>query len=270
MQEQVAMASLMHDVGRTLKGKKGFTSEKRMADIGIPMDLLKKKVSDGTIQLDKDGNIMTLGLESWSSKEQHTLGVALRRHSAQQVQMGFAGEGSAWMNNPWVAFMMQFRSYPNIAAEKQQLRNALFHDKEAAMGITLNAASSMAARVIRYQSLAMALPESDRERYLNKKYDSLAYDTAVYMGGVGTLMNTAAITADPYEITPPVVSWADNYLKAFSGPGTGMDERSLSAILTAAPLGTIAQTNFIAGNIKDMMEQDEEPTERVTTRNRGG
>lgn len=268
MQEQISMAGLMHDVGRKLSGNKSSTSDARLADIGVPMDLLRQKVSDGTIQLDSKGNIVTLGLETWSTAEQHTLGVALRRHSAQQVQVGFAGETSALMSNPWVAFMMQFRSYPNIAAEKQQMRNAMFHDKEAAMGLTLNAASSMAARVIRYQSLALALPEEKRERYLNMKYDHLAHDTAMYMGGVGTMVNTYDMVQDPSEATPPVFSWANNYRKAVEGLGNGISTRDVSNIMTAVPLGTIAQMNLISGAIKELMETDSEEPTRLTTRNR--
>lgn len=257
MQEQVAMAGLMHDVGRKLAGKAtSYTSDARLADIGIPMKLLNKKIKDGSMQLDKDGNIQTLGLESWSSAEQHTLGVALRRHAAQQVQVGFAGETSALMSNPWVAFMMQFRSYPNIAAEKQQLRNAMFMDKEAAMGVPLNAASSMGARVIRYQSLAMALPEDKRERYLNKKYQDLGHDTFMYMGYAGTMVNTYDIVQDPTNITPPFFGWARNYIQAAQGLGNGVSSTDVGNIASAVPLGTIAQANLISGQIKEMMEAD--------------
>lgn len=256
MQEQVAMAGLMHDAGRKLAGKAtSYTSDARMADIGIPMDLLRKKMDDGTLTLNKDGNIVSLGIETWSKKEQHTLGVALRRHAAQQVQVGFAGEGSAIMNNPWVAFMMQFRSYPNIAAEKQQLRNAMFADKEAAMGMAMNTASSMAARIIRYESLALALPENQRESYLDRMYARLGEDTLVYTGFVGTMFNTQAMIADPSEAIPPVFSWANNYVKAAKGLTNGLQQRDLGNIASAVPLGTIMQLNIINGNIRDATQE---------------
>ena len=260
MEEQIAMAGLMHDIGRKLAGKPtSYTSDARLADIGVPMDLLKKKIDDGTITLDGDGNLQSLGLHAWSEAEKHSLGVALRRHAGQQVQMGFAGETSALMSNPWVAFMMQFRSYPNIAAEKQQMRNALFHDKEAAMGFALNAASSMAARVIRYHSLAAALPDNKQESYLNRKYDNLAHDTLMYMGGVGTMVNTFDIAQDPMEVTPPVFGWASNYIKAFTGLGDGMQQQDIANIANAVPLGTILQANLIAGVIRDKMQTAQTP-----------
>lgn len=269
MQEEIAMAGLMHDVGRKLSGKASNTSDGRLADIGVPMDLLARKVDDGSIKLDANGNISTMGLETWSEMEKHSLGVALRRHSAQQVQVGFAGETSALMSNPWVAFMMQFRSYPNIAAEKQQMRNAMFHDKEAAMGIALNGASSMAARVIRYQSLAMAMPEHKREAYLNRKYDNLLHDTAMYMGGVGTMVNTFDIANNPMEATPPVFSWANNYRKAVQGLGDGVSHRDITNWANALPLGTIGQSNLINGQLKTMMTPDEN-TEDFTPRSHRG
>ncbi|MCP4340891.1 MAG: hypothetical protein GY799_18875 [Desulfobulbaceae bacterium] len=271
MQEQISMAGLMHDVGRKLAGKPtAYTSEGRLADIGMPMDLMKKKISDGTVSLDKNGNIETLGLGSWSEAERHSLGVALRRHAAQQVQVGFAGETSALMSNPWVAFMLQFKSYPNIAAEKQQMRNAMFMDKEAAMGMTLNASSSMGARVIRYQSLAMALPSDKRERYLDNKYGNLAHDTAMYMGGVGTMVNTYDMINEPNRnIAPPVYSWTKNYINAAKGVGDGINSRDVGNISSAIPLGTIMQMNLINGQIKSMMEMDDE-TNQVTSQNRGG
>lgn len=263
MQEQVAMAGLMHDVGRKLAGKASKTSDARLADIGVPMDLLRKKMADGSIQLDAKGNIETLGLSSWSEAERHSLGVALRRHSGQVIQTGFAGESSAWMSNPWVAFMMQFRSYPNIAAEKQQMRHAMFHDKEAAMSQVLNAASSMAARAIRYQSLAMAVPEDKRERYLKRKYDNLAHDTLLYMGGVGSMMNTYDLMKDPSGITPPVFSWFNNYMKAIEGLGNGFTSRDVGQWATALPIGTISYANMITGRVKDMMEADADETPRL-------
>ena len=270
MQEQVAMAGLMHDVGRKLAGKQAsYTSDARLADIGVPMDLLKKKLDDGTLTLDSNGNIQSLGLDSWSRQEQHTLGVALRRHSAQQVQVGFAGEGSALMNNPWVAFMMQFRSYPNIAAEKQQLRSSMFGDKEAALGMVMNTASSMAARVIRYESLKMALPENQRENYSNRMYDHLVNDTLVYTGYVGTMFNSQAIISDPSEAIPPVFSWANNYIKAAKGLTDGVQQRDLGNIASAVPLGTIAQVNLINGVIRDEM-QSAQTVGQLTAAVRGG
>ena len=270
MQEQVAMAGLMHDVARKLAGKPtSYTSDARLADIGVPMDLLKKKMADGTLKIDAQGNIVTLGIDSWSRREQHTLGVALRRHAAQQVQVGFAGEGSALMNNPWVAFMMQFRSYPNIAAEKQQLRNSMFGDKEAAMGMVLNTATSMGARIIRYESLAMALPENQREDYKRRMYDNLANDTLIYTGYVGTMFNTQAMISDPSEAIPPVFSWANNYIKAAKGLTDGVQQRDLGNIASAVPLGTIAQVNLINGVIRDKM-QEKQTAQQLTDAVLGG
>ena len=269
MEEQVAMAGLIQDAMKLIRGDKSFTTEARFKDVGLDLRLLKGKLDDGTISLDKNGNVETLNLHRWSEAERHTLGVALRRHSAQQVQIGFAGEMSPLMTDPRVAMMMQFRAYPMLAAEKQMGRNAMFADKEAGMGIALNAASSAAARMIRYYSLAAALPSDKRERYLEQKMSNdFGHDTIQYMGIVGMMVNnydTAASlgwgdasVGDQF----PAISWADNYINGVKSvnPVGGFDERDVANMQRGAPIGTIMWVNLIAGVIRNLMETDTEAT----------
>lgn len=265
MEEQVAMAGLLQDAMKAVKQTGSFTTEARFADIGLDLQLLTKKLNDGVIELDEAGNIVTMNLHKWSQAEQQTLGVALRRHAGQQVQMGFAGEMSPLMTNPMVAMLMQFRTYPMLAAEKQQARNLMFADKEAGMGIALNAASSGAARMLRYYSLASALPDDKRERYLSKRMENdFTHDTLQYMGIVGMMVNNwdtaMALGYDGGTVGDqfPVINWADNYIKGVKSvnPVGGYDERDIANMQRGAPLGTIMYVNLLGGVIRNLMETD--------------
>ena len=128
------------------------------------------------------------------------------------------------------------------------------------MGTVLNAASSGAARVIRYHSLAASLPEADREAYLERKFDSLGHDTLMYMGGVGMLVNNFDMfdsivrKEQPIAEQLPLLNYMDNYRKAIQHP-TERDGRNMQV---AAPLGTIAQTNILLGTIRSLMDDEAE------------
>lgn len=264
-EEQIAMAGLIQDAIKAVRTGKSFTTANRFSDVGLDLDLIKRKLDDGSIKLKDDGTVETLGMERWSPADNYKLGVALRRHSGQQVQIGFAGEMSPLMMNPQVAMLMQFKTYPMLAAEKQMGRNAMFGDREAAMGIALNATSSAAARWIRYQSLALALPEEKRERYIDRKLErDFAHDTLAYMGIVGMMVNAHDMVRDvgygdsSVADQIPVTNWANNYLDAVKATGNigDMDERDVANMQRGAPLGTIAQVNIIAGIMRTMMETD--------------
>ena len=198
-EDQIAMASLVHDLAKKFTGRTAFSTDARFRDMGVdlsPDGWLGKKFKD-TVTYKDDGTVEQLNLNQWSDLDRNKLGVILNRYASQQVQKGFVGEASPEMMNPWVSFLMQFKSYPMLAAEKQQARHLKFADKEAAMGVMLNAASSGAARAIRYHSLAASLPEDKREAYLNKKFgNDFAHDTLMYMGGVGMLVNNYDIASD--------------------------------------------------------------------------
>jgi len=271
MEEQVAMAGLMQDAMKFIRTGKGdavgATTKARFADVGLDLTLLKRKVNQRIIELNEDGTVRTLNMHRWSKDEQLALGVALQRHAGQQVQRAFAGEMSPLMTNPMVAMMMQFRTYPVLAAEKQMGRNAMFADKEAAMGIALNGASSSIARMVRYYSLSLALPEEKRERYLdNRMANDFGHDSLAYMGIVGMMVQNYDLVDDlalgngsPSDQLP-ALNWADNYLKMVkaANPDGQLTERDLSNMQRGAPIGTIAQVNAIAGVIKGLIETDDQ------------
>jgi hypothetical protein len=180
------------------------------------------------------------------------------------VQKSFVGELSPGMMNPWVSFMMQFKSYAMTAAEKQQGRNLKMADKEAVMGMVLNGASSAGARAIRYYSMAAALPEADREAYLEEKFgqwSEFGFDTMAYMGNAGMFPQIweagkgMATGEKGVEDQLPALNFASAYLKAIRGVGDGeITDQDIRNTQVAAPLGTMAAGNIAVGALRNWLD----------------
>ena len=266
-EDQIAMASIIQDIAKHFSGRKAFSTPARLRDLGVPLEegnWLAKRFAE-TVTYKEDGTVEMLNLNQWSELDKNKLGVITNRYASQQVQKGFVGESSPEMMNPWVSFLMQFKSYPMLAAEKQQARHLKFADKEAAMGMVLNSASSGAARAIRYHSMAQSLPDEDREAYLDKKFEKdFAHDTLMYMGGVGMMVNNYDMVTDlasgrgSVADQIPVLNYLDSYMKAVKGPLDGnLTDRDMRNMQVAAPLGTIAQSNILFGIIQNMMDEEE-------------
>jgi hypothetical protein len=265
MEDQVAMASIAQDIARFMRGEKVFSTDGRLRDLGVPLEENSwlKRAFDEQVSYKEDGTVETLNLHRWSDMDKAKFGVILNRYASQQVQKGFIGESSPEMMNQWVAFMMQFKSYPMLAAEKQQARHLKFADREAAMGIALNTVSSGIARVIRYQSMAAAIPDREkRKEYLDQKYQDLGADTFKYMGIAGMLpsahdsiMNIAGQGKANYSIADeiPVLNYIDGVIKAAQDPletsSNGIVARNTQS---AAPLGTVSQMNILFRIMSEM------------------
>jgi hypothetical protein len=266
-EDQIAMTGLMMDIGKQFTGRKAFTSQDRFRDLGVPTDpksWLGKKFSDGTIEVDADGKVVELNLHRWSEADKNKMGVILNRHASQVVQKSFVGELSPGMMNPWVSFMMQFKSYAMTAAEKQQGRNLKFVDKEAAMGMVLNGATSAGARAIRYYSMAASLPEDQREEYLEQKFgqwSEFGFDTMAYMGNAGMFPQIweagKGMATGESDVADqlPALNFASSYLKAIRGAGDGeVTDQDIRNMQVAAPLGTIAAGNVAVGALRNWLD----------------
>jgi hypothetical protein len=248
-EDQIAMASIMQDIAKHFDGRNPFSSPERLRDLGVPLDKgnwLERRIKYMATRND-DGTIQTLNLNRWSAEDKNKLGVILNRYASQQVQKGFVGELSPELMRPDVAFLLQFKSYPLLAAEKQMARHLKFSDREAAMGVMLNAASSATARMLRYYSVAAGIPDQDkRKKYLDAKMESLGYDTLLYMG-IGTPLTTHNFASDLMSGKPlPALNYMANYGKALASPfAEDTYERDMRNTQVAMPLGTIAHTNAL-------------------------
>lgn len=263
MEDQIAMASIAQDIAKFMRGEKAFSTEGRLRDMGVPLEegsWLAKAFKDH-VTYKENGSVETLNLHRWSDMDKSKFGVILNRYASQQVQKGFVGESSPEMMNQWVAFMMQFKSYPMIAAEKQQARHLKFADKEAAMGIMLNTVSSAGARILRYQSAAAGMKdEKERKAWLDKKYsESLAKDTFMYMGVAGMspiLWSTMQDAGrDEFSIASqlPVLNYIDGVIEAAKSPlAEGSGQRVARNTQTAMPLGTVAHMNILFRVMSEM------------------
>ena len=265
-EDQIAMASMTQDIAKQLSGRKAFTSPERFRDLGVDLaedGWLATRFRD-TVTYKDDGTVEALNLHQWSDMDRNKFGVIMNRYSSQQVQKGFVGESSPEMMNPWVSFLMQFKSYPMLAAEKQQARHLKFADKEAAMGTVLNAASSGASRAIRYHSMATSIADDrEREAYLDEKFKNFNHDTLAYMGGVGMMVNIHDIgngmlfEGESVADQIPVLNYADSYLRAMKGPLDGdISSRDVRNMQNAAHLGTIGQANLLFRIIQEGVDGD--------------
>jgi hypothetical protein len=239
MQDQVAMSSMLQDIARAFRGKEAFTSVERFRDLGLNIEYKDNVFFRNMLEyaeFDSDGYVKGLNINMWSAADRDAAGIILNRHTSQVVQRGYVGEMSPLMDNPWVSFMMQFRTYPMLAAEKQQARHIKFGDKEMATGLFLNSVSSAGARVIRYGSLSMAQPWGERQEYLNRKMNSLGADTWAYMGPAGT--------------TPMLASYATQLMGHPFGLGQG--GRPVEGLQSEMPaLGYAEELVNMVGSITD-------------------
>lgn len=270
MQEQVANASMIQDIARSYKGGKAFTSPARFKDLGVDienMDNVFFRNFREHADWSPDGNIRSLNIQKWSPADRSEAGILLARHTGQVVQRGFVGEMSPLMDNPWVAFMMQFRSYPILAAEKQQGRHMKFADKEAATGIFLNTVSSAGARIVRYAALAAAVSSDRREEYFKNKMDDLGHDTFAYMGIAGMTSELSSWVhqaagnpfggghyqrAEGLHTEVPVFNYINKVFDFHEGmtDGTDFDEYDIGRGMSLLPLGTTAFLGALGGVAK--------------------
>lgn len=272
MQDQTAMASMIQDTAKAYRGEIPFTSVQRFKDMGI--DVTNKnnvffKNFDKHATFNTDGTIRELNIHKWTPADRDSAGIVLNRHTSQVVQRGYVGEMSPLMDNPWVNFMMQFRTYPLLAAEKQQARHLKFADKEAATGLFLNAVSSAGARIIRYSSLAAAKPVEDREEYFKNRMSNLGGDTWTYMGNAGMTPQlysyATQLMGHPFGLGKdgrpteglhteiPVLGYASKLMDAHDSVTNDqpMSDNDYGRIQSLAPLGTLGFVNILAGIFRE-------------------
>ena len=267
-EDQIAISSMVQDLAIHYRGDKANTSPERMKDLGIDPSMdswLSQKFKDADLK--EDGTIESLNINEWSREERHALGAMLRRHAQQVVQAGFVGEMSPTMNKPIMAFLMQFKTYPTLAVEKQQVRNLKFKDQEAAVGLMLNAVTSAASRMIRTESIAMTLAAEDRQKFRDERNapGALALSTWTYMAGAGWspyyINFLADTTGGGYrggaEAMIPVLGVVDKYAEAASGMLDGdVTDRDVRNLQLSTPLGTTAFGNALYGVMRDKADFD--------------
>ena len=285
-EDDVANMSVLNDLARRFIDPKtrdllpdgvpgrSTTSDARWADMGIDTTeagFISKLFDpiNGFIQIDEGtGNIRSLNIDEWSVADRRQMGVILGRNSSRQIQKAYVGETSPVLMNPWWAFAAQFRSYTMIAAEKQQVRNMKFGDKEFATGLMLNAASSAFSRVVRIHSLAMALPVEDRQDFIDYKMQNIGYETMKYMAAAATLPELTGminqVVGQPFGAHPAgAVRGGEDLIPAlgyFSRltqiSGLPSNDAEMGRMQNMLQLGTISQSNLLFGVMRNALYGD--------------
>jgi hypothetical protein len=275
------MAGLMQDVIAYVRGKPTkFTTDKRMKDGGWfdgenDLTWFSKYFDEktGVVDYNEDGTIASLNLDSWSQADKIRLGVINARHVSQVIQKSYVGELSPEMMNPTIAFAMQFKQYMIQAAEKQQVRQMNFLDKELMIQMAINTITSAISRELRYLSLA-ATYDSDTTREMVRENTTGFVNAFKYtnMAGVFDMYNAATKSIWDYNqgnldggeaifngfnnpLLPPVFNYASNSVELVKDKAKG-EPFDIRQFLKLIPHGTTWYSNILYTNLKDAMEED--------------
>lgn len=285
LEDQVAGMSVLNDMARLFINPKtgefrppgegaSTTSVARWRDMGLDtgeQSTIRKLFDsfEGHIRVDENtGNITRLNIEDWTPAQKREMGVILERNASRQIQKGYVGESSPTLMNPMWAFLTQFRSYTMIAAEKQQVRNLKFADKEMATGMVLNAATSAISRMIRIHSLALSKPMDDREEYRAHKMESIGYETMKYMAMAAMVPELSGVinqlVGQPFGAHPagevrggedliPALSYFQRLMQA-QQDGIPTSDAERGRLQSLIQLGTIKQANFLFGLLRTALD----------------
>ena len=122
------------------------------------------------------------------------------RDDAQMVQQAIGGEMPVHLNRPGMTVILQFKQAAILANKKQLTRSMQFADKEAALGVMLNAAIAGVTRTAKFGTLGAAAyavtgNESDLVNPLELDY----LDPEKYVTPFGIIPDVAEIGTEVYK-----------------------------------------------------------------------
>ena len=154
--EQV-MTTMLHTdkVVKALKGKLTKAKLGRVGELGWGDDTIAriKKQIDTHTTYDK-GVLDRLNLEKWDVDARAEFLQGIHRHVSQAIQLPMVGESTYWMHSDVAALLLQFRSFPLLAIEKQSGRHLIAGDQEAAMAVMYGLGWSSLAGLVKTYSNA--------------------------------------------------------------------------------------------------------------------
>jgi len=107
-----------------------------------------------------------------------TFSIGMNRHSAQLIQFPMLGETATWQHKTIGAMLIQFRSFPLLAIEKQTARNIRHADGEAATAFAGSLGLASAIYMTKVHLTSLGRP--DREEYLEQRLNPMA----IFNGGL--------------------------------------------------------------------------------------
>ena len=256
-------------VAKLMKGKTISKAKlKRLAEVGWD----EKAIARIKKQMDKHatfhkGTLDRLNLEKWDEIARAEYVQGLHRHVNQVIQLPMAGEGSYWMHTSVGALIMQFRSFPMLAIEKQTGRHMIAGDQEALAAVMYGAGWSSIASMAKAYTNAQG--RKDKQEYLAKHMtpDALIQQAMNYNSSMSMLPDIGGGVKAAFGIgegggrwgsslTPPVISGAQRALSGGADLLQGnVTERAVRNSVSAIPLMSIPpaaiMTNKAAAALQD-------------------
>lgn len=143
--QTVAALSLNDYVVRQIKNNVDNT---RLRSMGVDDEyraLINKRIADGSIKFDEDGNVSDMSVESWDYDETELLELVTKRNVDTAVQRTRRGEGQTWAYGQLGSLLMSLKSYVTNAMQKQLIKNLRNADDESlAMLLTTTGTAALA------------------------------------------------------------------------------------------------------------------------------
>jgi hypothetical protein len=193
MAEQITMKALRYI-------REG-TEDKALADMGFDAEFLARlrpQVAKAA-KFDASGNVIEFDNMAWDSPEDALRFMAsVQRGASQIIQEAYIGETGKWAHDGWLKLMTQFRSYGLTAVQKQFRRQQFTHGTFKVAGLMMGAMSvAIPIHLARLQLRALAMPEADREEFMDRNMAPMALGRASlnYVSTVGILPDVMDIAA---------------------------------------------------------------------------
>jgi len=130
-QQMVASAAVTTNIVRTLAGQQTNLTNRMLRDIGLEphnVSELLSHIEEGIIKV--DGGKVELNTSQWTDELRLEFGASISRAVSQQVQKGFVGETSVWMNSDIGKLLSSLKTFALTAVQKQTARNLMIGGKQ--------------------------------------------------------------------------------------------------------------------------------------------
>tara|TARA_R110000851_G_scaffold4635_1_gene18867 strand:- start:2302 stop:6024 length:3723 start_codon:yes stop_codon:yes gene_type:complete len=200
-ERRLANASFMLDTAKTFKNGTGKMSRERMLDIGLdPDDVGLKRIFNDVVEYDEHGIVKKLNIEQWDKPTLEKYQLAMYRDDAQMVQQTIGGEMPAWINNPAMTVIAQFKQQAILANKKQLTRQLQFADQEAVLGTMMNTMLAGLTRTAKFGTLgAAAYAVTGNEAELQKPWEKDYWQPEKYVSTFGFFPDMIHIGLDSAE-----------------------------------------------------------------------
>jgi len=229
MEQTLVMILQSNKVAKVLKGKMTKKALSRLSDLGWDEKVVAgiKKNIDAHAVFSK-GALDRLNLEQWDEAARLDFIHGMHRHVNQQIQLGFAGEGSFRLHSDVGALFTQFRRFPLLALEKQTGRHLMNGDPEAGLAFLYGAGWASVASLAKTYSNTVGMSKERKKKYLKQRLSpqavgaqALNYGSSFSIlgdiaGAGGSLLGWTDRAARGGGLTPPVWSAIQQEWKGMS------------------------------------------------------